>query len=123
MTNASNDRAAQGTAALLGALSVATGAILLVSPRSLTELFKLPRTETVGRALGLRDVVAGTLLLAPSTRRAGLLLRGASDATDAVLAASETLRGRRPLRHTAITIVGGLALAALSFGLSRRTGS
>ena len=120
MTNASNDRAGQGTAALLGALSVASGAILLVAPRSLTELFKLPRTDTVGRTLGLRDVVAGTLLLTPSTRRAGLLLRGASDATDALLAASETLRGQRPLRSTAVTIVGGLALAVLSFGLARR---
>jgi len=121
-THASSHSSTDGTADVLGLLSLGAGAALLVAPEPMTELFALPRGETMGRALGLRDLTVGVLLLVPATRELGLHLRALSDATDALLAGSESVRGARPLRSTLLTLAGGLGLSALTEGLATTRG-
>ena len=104
---------AHATAHVLGVASAGSGALFVMQPERCLELVQLPRNHALGRAIGVRDVVAGLLLLAPETRRKGLALRAFSDAFDGGLALSEIVRGRRPWVLSGITLLGALGLGAI----------
>jgi hypothetical protein len=91
----------------LAVLSAASGIGLLWVPRTFGKAFGLPAHPGLCRALGLRDVALGLLMLS-SRSRVGLAGRAASDVTDGLLIAREARR--RPRDGTS----GRFAVAALS---------
>ena len=97
----------------LGLLSVACGGAMLVAPRLFGALFSLPERRALVRLLGACDLVIGGAVLAPATRRVGLVLRSLADASDSAMIAFKVARGEtKALR-------GGVSLAAA--GLSAAT--
>jgi hypothetical protein len=97
----------------LGLLSVACGGAMLAAPRLFGAVFALPASRSLVRLLGARDLLIGGALLAPSSRRVGLVLRSLSDTGDGMMIATEMARDRTNVVH------GGIALAVA--GLSAAT--
>jgi hypothetical protein len=104
----------------VGAASIASGAVLLAAPEAAGELYALPARRTLLRVLGARDVAIGLAMLAPQTARRACRWRALADGLDAVLIASERVRGERALAEVAPRLLGALALSALAARLSAR---
>jgi hypothetical protein len=86
---------------------------MLAAPRLFGALFSLPRHRTLVQLLGARDLLIGSALLVPASRRLALALRSLADTGDGVMIATEIARGQtQGLR-------GGLSLAFA--GLSAAT--
>lgn len=109
------DSALPGTHAIhpytlsLGLLSLACGGAMLFAPRVLGGLFMLPANRSLIRLLGARDVLIGSALLIPASRRVGLALRSLADAGDGVLIATEVARDKRRVAR------GGFSIAVAGF--------
>ncbi len=99
---------------LIGAASIASGAALIAVPEAAAELYALPRQRTLLRLLGVRDVAIGLAMFSPELAPRACRWRALSDGLDAVLIASERVRGERSLAEVAPRILGALALSALS---------
>lgn len=100
--------------AALGALSVISGAALLVNPQPLLKLYGLPRSTALGRALGVRDVVIGAGLLRKRAPRTWLVSRAAADGFDALLIAGAA-RGRwKTIGRVAIACSSSMLSAQLA---------
>jgi hypothetical protein len=106
---------------LLGALSIGSGLVLLVRPRSAGALYGLPSCVRMLRALGARDVAIGWLLISRRTQPLGCTLRGMADAFDLGLITLEAARGPRPGYASALQVLGALSLVALDLTLAART--
>lgn len=108
---------------LVGAFSIASGAALVVAPEAMSRLYGLPPRTAVGRALGLRDVAVGALLLGAPQRRTGWLARGLADGFDAVMIARRSL-ARRPsvVDLGRFTVAVALSAVALTAARPRRRG-
>jgi len=106
------------SAVVLGALSVACGAALVVAPGPTTRFFGVPRWS--GRLLGVRDIAIGIALLARPGSPVPFLARGISDATDGLLILHEGISGRRGRTLTALRTAGAFSLAAFSLSRARR---
>jgi hypothetical protein len=98
-------RASDAYALSLGLFSVACGGAMLAAPRLFGALISLPKSPTLVQILGARDVLIGSALLVPTSRRLALALRSLADTGDGVLIATEISRDR------AKAIRGGLSLA------------
>jgi hypothetical protein len=107
---------------ILGTVSLASGIAAIVAPRRMGRLYKMPGRPALVRSIGLRDVMAGALLLKPRSSRAALLLRGMADAVDSAIVASQLVSQAGPPRQG-----GALAkvamLGSVAFGVFRRTTS
>jgi hypothetical protein len=88
-------------------LSAASGIGLVCLPRAFGMLFGLPANLGLCRALGVRDVALGMLMLSGRARW-GLAGRAASDVTDALIIMREARQRPRD------GMSGRLAVAALS---------
>jgi hypothetical protein len=97
----------------LGLLSLACGGAMVAAPRLFGALFSLPRSRTLVQLLGARDVLIGSALLVPRSRRLALALRSLADTSDGVMIASEIARDRSK------AVRGGFSLAVA--GLSAAT--
>jgi hypothetical protein len=97
----------------LGLLSLACGGAMLAAPRLFGALFMLPRHRTLVQLLGARDVLIGSALLVPASRRLALALRSLADTGDGVMIATEIARDKDK------AVRGGLSLAFA--GLSAAT--
>lgn len=104
----------------LGGLSIASGVALACAPLPLARAYALPRRRGLMRALGLRDVCVGLMLLSPRSAAGGCTLRCVSDATDLVLISTELSRTHRGGIASALRIAGAVGLIALSAGLGGR---
>ena len=111
-----------------GVLSAASGLMLVVRPRAMGALYGLPRSVTLLRLIGVRDLLIGTTILAAPRRGGPLWARGVSDAADALLIAWQGVRRGSPwgsaLRMSVALGSAGLAVAAAreAFAPSRRCG-
>lgn len=102
-------------------LSFLGGGALLIAPKTTGALFGLPTESTLFlRALGVRDIVIGGVLLS-GAHREGLIARGLSDAFDSALIVREGLRGRRSVASALLRAVVGAtsSVVAISAALSR----
>lgn len=107
----------------IGLLSVACGGAMLAAPRLFGALFALPRSRTLVLALGARDLLIGSALLVPASRRVGLALRALADTADGAMIAGEVARKNiAPLRGALSLAVAGLS-AAISMRLALRDAS
>lgn len=111
-----NARAAQTERVLLGALSVLSGACLLLAPDKMARLYGLPRREGLARTLGVRDIAIGLELCAQPGESRASLLRALSDTLDVGLIAGEALRQGKTARQAGLR-VGSAALLATYAGL------
>jgi hypothetical protein len=103
---------------ILGAVSAASGAAMLKSPRPMARLYGLPNSTELARWLGARDLVVGTLLLSPRFARYGAVARALSDVLDATLISRHAERlGRRAWGRVAVALGSALAGTALSVRL------
>jgi hypothetical protein len=104
----------------IAGLSLLGGGGLLIAPRMTGALFGLPtESPTLLRALGVRDIVIGGMLLT-GAHRAGLIARGASDAFDSALIVREAVRGKRSWGGTIVRAAIGAtsAVVAITAALS-----
>lgn len=104
---------------VIGAASLLSGAIALVAPRVMADLYGMPRRPM--RALGARDIAIGVFLLARRCTRPALFARGLSDAADVVLIAREATHGEHAVTLTIGRISTGALLAAFSLVASALT--
>jgi hypothetical protein len=105
-----NSRAAT-IARQVGILSLASGVLLILTPRRMAKLYALPsKPAALPRWLGVRDVTIGACLLRPSLRGVGGLLRSLSDLGDFSLMLHEARRSSGGVGR----IRGRLATALLS---------
>jgi hypothetical protein len=109
-------RASDAYALSLGLLSLACGGAMLAAPRLLGAVFSLPRNRTLIRLLGARDLLIGSALLVPRSRRLALALRSLADTGDGVLIASGIASGQ----SKAVRAAFSLAFAGLSAVTSMR---
>ena len=102
-------------ARLLGSLTLVSGCAMALAPIAMARAYGLPARPGLIRALGARDVLVGAALLEPSSARSATLLRGLSDALDAVLIASEARKhGAAHKAATGARFAGALGLVGLS---------
>jgi hypothetical protein len=101
-------------ARVLGSLSVASGALLLCAPRTMAELYALPRDTKLCRMLGVRDVTIGLLLRRERWATLGFVLRACADGFDASLIADELKRKPPSAREGRLQLTGALGLVCLS---------
>ena len=100
---------------LFAALSVASGLALALAPDRMADLYALPRHRPrLVRALGVRDVAIGALLLRTTTERMGYRARAAADAMDVALMLREVASGRRRFASVAARVAGGVVSVALA---------
>jgi hypothetical protein len=111
------------TARKLGILSVGSGLGMLFAPSAMARAYALPFEPRLLRALGLRDVLIGGLLLAHDSARLGLNLRAAADAGDALLVASQLARRQGAPRGTSLRVAAAMALVWLSSRARAAAGS
>ncbi len=95
-------------------LSLLGGGALLIAPRATGALFGLPTDSTLLlRALGVRDLVIGGVLLS-GAHRPGLIARGLSDAFDTALIVREGMRGKKSVVGTVFRAAFGVTSAAVA---------
>jgi len=105
------ESSAHRAAMLIGALSLASGALMAKSPRTMARVYGFPGSAKLVRWLGARDVLIGALLWMPKTRRLAALARAASDAADAQLLRHEAARRGRgaPIRASLALVSASLS--------------
>jgi|SRR6478735_637444 len=112
--------ASDAKALTIGLLSVACGGAMLAAPRLFGALFSLPRSRSLVLLLGARDLLIGSALLLPASRRLGLVLRALADTSDAVMIGSQLARKNTTRLRGAVALgVAGLS-AATSLHLALR---
>ncbi|QIN79720.1 hypothetical protein GBA65_15595 [Rubrobacter marinus] len=98
----------------IGWLSLAVGLQLVVAPTSATRPFGMGDSPTLGRIMGVRDLVVGAGLLRGDTRT-WLLARGINDAADAAIVLGGMATGAFPRNRAPVglTIATSLSVASL----------
>ena len=104
----------------IGWLSVAVGLQLVVAPRSGTRGFGMGDRPTLGRVMGVRDLVVGAGLLRGEETRAWLIARGINDALDAALILGGAASGAFPRNRAPVGIAVATSLSVVSLLLARR---
>jgi hypothetical protein len=105
----------------MGVLSAASGLLLMAAPRAIGQRYALPPAPLLCRALGLRDLAVGWLLMRRATARNGCAFRALADGSDACLMVMQVVIGRRGARETVIPVLGALALVTMALSLRKRT--
>ncbi len=104
----------------IGWLSVAVGLQLVVAPRSGTRGFGMGDRPTLGRIMGVRDLVVGAGLLRGEDTRTWLLARGINDAVDAAIILGGAASGTFPRDRAPVGIAIATSLSVVSLLLARR---
>src|SRR4051812_37443466 len=92
-----------------GALSIASGAAMLVVPGRASVLYGLPRIPMLVRVLAIRDLAIGGGLLRNRVKRRWWLARAMADAIDMVLIAGVQWARCRRFGSVRVAGAGGLA--------------
>jgi hypothetical protein len=96
----------------VGLLSLACGGAMLAAPDLFGALFSLPRNRSLVQLLGARDVLIGSALLVPASRRLALALRSLADTSDGLMIASTIARAQvKPVRGGVSLSIAGLSAA------------
>lgn len=106
----------------IGWLSVAVGLQLVVAPASGTRRFGMGDRPTLGRVMGVRDLVVGAGLLRGKDARTWLVARGLNDAADAAIILGGMLSGAFPRDRAPVGFAVATSLSVGSLLLARRLG-
>jgi hypothetical protein len=110
-----------GLARALGWVSVGVGLAAVAAPSPLMKAIGLGDRPTLGRFLGVRDLVLGTGLLLGGHNTAGWCrARGVADALDVALIFGGAAAGAFRRDRAPIGLASGAGFSALSFWLARR---
>lgn len=104
----------------IGWLSVVVGLQLIVAPKSGTRNFGMGERPTLGRVMGVRDLVVGAGLLRGRDTRTWLLARGINDAVDAAIILGGAASGAFPRDKALVGITIATSLSVVSLLLARR---
>ena len=109
-----------GLARALGWVSVGVGVAALAAPGPLMKAIGLGDRPSLGRFLGVRDLVLGAGLLRGQNTAAWCWARGVADALDVALIVGGAAVGAFRRDRAPIGIASGAGFSALSFWLARR---
>ena len=104
----------------VGWISVAIGLGLVVAPTPGTRRFGMGDSPTLGRIMGVRDLVVGAGLLRGQNTRTWLLARGINDAADAAIILGGMATGSFPRDRAPVGIVIATSFSVASLLLARR---
>ena len=109
-----------GLARALGWVSTGVGLALVAAPRPLMKAIGLGERPSLGRFLGVRDLVLGTGLLWGQNTAGWCWARGIADALDVGLIIGGAAAGVFRRDRAPIGVATGAGFSALSFWLARR---
>ncbi len=104
----------------LGWVSIGVGLALVAAPGPLMKAIGLGDRPSLGRFLGVRDLVLGTGLLRGQNTAAWCRARGIADASDVALIFAGMAIGAFRRDRAPIGIASGAGFSTLSFWLARR---
>lgn len=104
----------------IGWLSVVVGLGLVVAPTSGTRRFGMGDRPTLGRVMGVRDLVVGAGLLRGKETRTWLVARGINDALDAAIVLGGMVSGDFPRDRAPVGLAVATSLSVVSLLLARR---
>ncbi len=104
----------------LGWVSIGGGLAVGAAPGPVLNAFGLGERPTLGRLLGVRDLVIGTGLLLGQNKAAWCRARGIGDALDVVLIIGGAAAGAFRRDRAPIGVASGAGFSTLSFLLARR---
>ena len=110
-----------GRARALGWVSIGVGLAAVAAPRSLMKAIGLGDRPSLGRFLGVRDLVIGIgLLIGGQNTATWCRARGITDALDVALIIVGAATGAFRRDRAPIGVATGAGFSALSFWLARR---
>jgi hypothetical protein len=104
----------------LGWVSIGVGLALVAAPGPLMKAIGLGDRPSLGRFLGVRDLVLGTGLLRGQNTAGWCRARGIADALDVALIIGGAAAGVFRRDRAPIGVATGAGFSALSFWLTRR---
>jgi hypothetical protein len=104
----------------LGWVSIGVGLALVAAPGPLMKAIGLGGRPSLGRFLGVRDLVLGTGLLRGQNTAGWCRARGIADALDVALIIGGAAAGAFRRDRAPIGVATGAGFSALSFWLTRR---
>ena len=107
-------------ARMVGWVSLGLGLALVASPARTVKQLGMGESPTLGRLLGVRDLVLGAGLLRGESGAAWLRARGIADALDAALILVGASLGAFPRNRAPLGVATATGFAVLSFVLARR---
>ncbi len=109
-----------GLARILGWVSIGVGLAAVAVPGPVVKAIGLGDRPSLGRFLGVRDLVLGAGLLLGQNTAAWCRARGVADALDVALIAGGAAAGAFRRDRAPIGVASGAGFSALSFWLARR---
>jgi hypothetical protein len=106
----------------IGWLSVVVGLRLVAAPASGTRGFGMGARPTLGRIMGVRDLIVGAGLLRGKDTRTWLMARGINDAADAAIILAGAASGAFPRDRAPVGFAVATSLSVVSLLLARRLG-
>jgi hypothetical protein len=106
----------------VGLVSLSVGLALIVAPARTTKSFGMGERPTLGRFLGVRDLILAAGLLRSENPASWLRARAVSDAADAALLAGGAAFGVFPRGRSMFGVVVAAGFSALGFIFARRLG-
>lgn len=106
----------------IGWLSVVVGLRLVAAPASGTRGFGMGDRPTLGRIMGVRDLIVGAGLLRGKDTRTWLVARGINDAVDAAIILGGAVYGVFPRDRAPVGLTIATSLSVASLMLARRLG-
>lgn len=106
----------------IGWLSLVVGLQLVVAPKGGTRRFGMGERPTLGRVMGVRDLVVGAGLLRGGDTRTWLMVRGINDAVDAAIILGGAASGAFPRDRAPVGLAVATSLSVVSLLLAKRLG-
>ncbi len=106
----------------VGLVSLGVGLALLAAPARTVKSFGMGERPTLGRFLGVRDLILAAGLLRSENPAPWLRARAVSDATDAALLAGGAAFGTFPRGRATFGFAVAASFSAFGFALARRLG-
>jgi hypothetical protein len=107
-------------ARMVGWVSLGLGTALVASPARTVKQLGMGESPTLGRLLGVRDLVLGAGLLRGESEATWLRARGIADALDVVLILGGACVGAFPRSRAPVGLATATSFAVLCFVLARR---
>lgn len=106
----------------VGLVSLGVGLALLAAPVRTAKSFSKGKRPTLGRFLGVRDLILAAGLLRSGNPAPWLRARAISDAADAALLAGGAALGASPRGRSMLGVAVAASFSAFGFALARRLG-
>jgi hypothetical protein len=104
----------------VGLVSLGVGLALLAAPARTAKSFGMGKRPTLGRFLGVRDLILAAGLLLSENPAPWLRARAVSDAVDAALLAGGAVFGAFPRGRAMFGFAVATSFSAFGFALARR---